>query len=201
MRVSFAAKAVLSDLPLKQGKGGAAARGEHGQQWQNFAHAGGPGEGLRKMEGELHMDMKNPYSPAITHFAGQLPDCPNTNSQVPVSQEHTEALTAVADRAMKLLENFPREENRLWALLSVEHGWQSCSNDDEDKTQSATRTLWCRQSTMFRAFFFCREVFESMSVLLSLHTCEGHQKVKTSTNCTVLVLLYCVSPSVLPNVM
>ena len=119
MRVSFAAKAVLSDLPLKQGKGGAAARGEHGQQWQNFAHAGGPGEGLRKMEGELHMDMKNPYSPAITHFAGQLPDCPNTNSQVPVSQEHTEALTAVADRAMKLLENFPREENRLWALFRL----------------------------------------------------------------------------------
>ena len=45
--------------------------------------------------GELHMDMKNSYSPAIRHFRGQLTTCPNTNSQVPVSQEYNEAIAAV----------------------------------------------------------------------------------------------------------
>ena len=85
------------------------------------------------------MDMKNPYSPAIRHFWGQLTDCQNTNSQVPDSQEYNEAITAVADCATRLLENFPRERSRLLALLSCELGWRrSWSNDDEDWTRSAT---------------------------------------------------------------
>ena len=37
---------------------------------------------MKWMRGELRIDMKNPYSPAIRHFRGQLTNCPNTNSQV-----------------------------------------------------------------------------------------------------------------------
>ena len=35
--------------------------------------------------------------------------------------------------------------------------------------------------------------FESMSVLLSLHTCEGHQKERTCAKCTVHFCHCCVS--------
>ena len=53
------------------------------------------------------------------------------------SQERSEAITAVADHATKLLVNFPRERRRLLALLPAELGWQSWSNDDGDCTKSA----------------------------------------------------------------
>ena len=82
------------------------------------------------------MDMKNPYS-SIGHFRGQLTNCLNTNSQVPDSQEDSEAIAAVAHCATKLLDNFPRERSRLLALFSVELGWQSWNNDDEVWTTSA----------------------------------------------------------------
>ena len=151
MRVSFPAKTVLTNLPLKQekSKGDTAARGEHGKPpgpdcgvsgGQNLAYAGGLGERLRKklMRGELHVDMQNPYSPAIRHFRGLFMTCPNTNSQVPDCHEYNEAITAVADDAPKMLEIFPRERSRLLSLLSRELGWRSWSNDDEDWTRSAT---------------------------------------------------------------
>ena len=49
----------------------------------------------------------------------------------------------------------------------------------------------------------CQELFnfsKSVSVLLSLHTCEGHQKDRTSVNFTVRVVQCCVSLSYLPDV-
>ena len=117
MRVNFPAKTVLSNLPLKQekAKGDAAARGEHGKHPDHDGGISWRTEFVRMlvdlerdyvkwMRGELHMDMKNPYSPAIRHFRGQLTTCPNTNSQVPDSHEYNEAITAVADCATKMLE-------------------------------------------------------------------------------------------------
>ena len=41
------------------------------------------------------MYMKNPYSPAIRNFRGQLTTCPNTKSQVPRSHGYNEAIAAV----------------------------------------------------------------------------------------------------------
>ena len=133
----------------REGKGDAAARVEHGKHpdhdgcisgRQDSANARGVGERLREVDArEFHMDMKNPYSPAIRYFRGQLTDRQNTNSQVPDSREYNEAITAVADCAKKLLENFPRERSRLLALLSCELGWRRpWSTDDEDWTRSVT---------------------------------------------------------------
>ena len=55
------------------------------------------------MRRELHMDMDNPYSPAIGLFRRQLTNCPNTNSQVPDSPEYNGVIAEIADCAVKLL--------------------------------------------------------------------------------------------------
>ena len=139
------------------------------------------------MRGELQKDMQNPHSPAVRHFRGQLTTCPN--SQVPDPHDYNEAIAAVADCAIKLLENFPREErSRLLSLLSSELGWRSWKIGN---VKSRTST-----GTVFRATFF----LESMSMLLSLRTCEGHQK---EDECKLhrAFLLCCVFRSCLPDVM
>ena len=134
MRVSFPAKAVLSDIPLKQetGKGDTAARGEHGQhQDHDGGISGGPGffehwwtwrerDFVEWMRGELHMDMKNPYSPGNRALSRAADELPEREHQIP-----------------KLLENFPPERSRLLTLLSVELGWQSWSKREGDWTKSA----------------------------------------------------------------
>ena len=48
--------------------------------------------------GSLHMDMKNPYSPATMHFREQLKNCPNTNSQVRESQKYSETIEGIRER-------------------------------------------------------------------------------------------------------
>ena len=81
---------------------------------------------LKWMRGELHIDMRTPYSPAIRHFRGHLTTCQN------------EAIAAVAECATKMLEDFPRERGRLLSVLSREFDWRTWSNDDEGWTRSAT---------------------------------------------------------------
>ena len=44
-------------------------------------------DNVKWMRGELHIDKKNPYSPAIRPFRGRLTTRSNTNSQVPDSHE------------------------------------------------------------------------------------------------------------------
>ena len=83
-----------------------------------------------------HAESVRSSNQSLSTSADEL-NCPNTNSQIPYSQEYSEAITAVPDCATTLLENVTRDRSRLWALLSVEHGWQSWSNDDEDWTKSA----------------------------------------------------------------
>ena len=127
----------------RKGKGDAAAHGEYGQHpdhdsgisgGQDFANADGLGKRLRKMDARR---LAQGQIRTRQHFRGQLTNCPNTNSQVRESQKYSEAIAAVAGCAMKLLENFPHERSRLQALSSVELGWKSWNNDDEDWTKSA----------------------------------------------------------------
>ena len=134
MRVSFPASTVLSNLPLKQQKARVTLQlvvNTGNIQIMTVASLEDrilhmlvdlERDYVKWMRGELHVDMKNPYSPAIRRFRGQLTICPNTNSQVPESHEYSEAIAAVADYATKMLENFPRERSRLLSVLSREYG-------------------------------------------------------------------------------
>ena len=78
-------------------------------------------DNVKWMRGELHVDMKNPYSPAVRHLRGELTICPNTNNQIPYPHDYNEAIAAVADCATKMLDNFSREL-----------GWRSWSNEYEN---------------------------------------------------------------------
>ena len=167
-RTHASEKAVLTDLPLKQEKAKvtlqlvmntgniqiATLASLEDRILRTFMDL--ERDCVRLMRRELPMDMNNPYSPAIGHFRGQLTSCTNTNSQVPDSRVYNEATAAVADRATKLLDNFPRDRSRLLALLSAELGWQSWSNDDEDWSKSATRSLWYRQLQCSRGITMTR---------------------------------------------
>ena len=94
MRLSFPAKTVLSNLPLKQEKSRVTLQlVVNAKNIQVMTVASLEDRILRMlvdlerdyvkwMRRELHVDMKNPCSPAIRHFRGQLMTCPNTNSQV-----------------------------------------------------------------------------------------------------------------------
>ena len=135
MRVNFPTKTVLSNLPLKQEKARVTLQlVVNTGNIQAMTVASLEERILRMlvdldrdkvkkwMRRELHVDKKNPSSPAIRHFRGQVTTCPNTNSQVLESHEYCEAIIAVANYAMKLLKNFPRERSRLLSVLSREFG-------------------------------------------------------------------------------
>ena len=90
------------------------------------------------------------------------------NSQVPNSREYNDATSSVTECATKLPEVFSRERNRLLALLSVELGWYTWCNEEEDWTNIVMWTSWYRHSTVFKVYFFHVNFPEDMSVLLSL---------------------------------
>ena len=101
--MNFPAKAVLSDLPLKQEKAKVTLQlvmNTGNIQTATLASLEDrilrmfmdlERDCVRLMRRELHMDVNNPYSPAIGHFRGQLTNCTNTNSQVTDSRVYNEA--------------------------------------------------------------------------------------------------------------
>ena len=88
-----------------------------------------------------HGDEESILTSSQALFRVRLTNCPNSNSQVPESQEYNEAIAA-AGCATKMLVNFPRDRSRLLALLSGGLGWQSWNDDEEDWTRSATRIFF-----------------------------------------------------------
>ena len=132
---------------------------------------------VKWMRRELHMDMKNPYSPAIRHVRGHVADCPNTNSQVQDSEEYSEAITAVANFATNFVKNF--------STVNEADSWRCCRlNLAGNREATMTRTgrnlrnktsgvgiLQCSER-----FLKCFHVSESIPLLLSLHTCEVLRK-------------------------
>ena len=114
-------RVVQHSVEARESKGDAATSGEHGKHPDHggciSSPAGRPGERdhVEWMRGELHTNMKNLYSPAIRQFRGQddLPKREQSSSRLP----RVQAIAAVADRATKMLGNFPRERSRVLLVL------------------------------------------------------------------------------------
>ena len=98
----FPAKAVLYDLPMKQEKAKVTLQLVVNTANIQIITVASLEDRILRTLVDLDVDVKNLYSPAIGHFRGQLTHCPNTNSQVPDSQEYNEPIATVADCTTKI---------------------------------------------------------------------------------------------------